>query len=131
MRKALLPVLMLVILSVVACKKDKDKKSEYPTIYLHDCVSNIKSYDGIRLCFDNAVDQRCPEDVECFWGGYAIGYFTFTRSNIDHPLTIFLNRDTVVDGYKIKFVNLVPKPRVHGPARSASDVKAELEVTKL
>ena len=133
MRKTLLPVIILGIISLVACKKDKDKKSEYPLIYEHDCVSTIKSYDGIRLCFDKVIaDQRCPDDVECFWEGYAIGQFTFTKANNAHVLSLYVRgRDTVVDGYKIKFVELTPHPLYHPGPGPRKPYKAEVEVTKM
>jgi hypothetical protein len=132
MKKIVLAVLALSIVILFACNKNNDPKSQYPFVYLHDCFNKTFSNDRIRLCLDEIIlDIRCPEDVNCVWGGYAEAKFTFTKDNSDHVLILKTNQDTVVDGYRIKFDDLLPHPLAHPGPNPSETRKAQMEITRL
>ena len=71
------------------------------------------------LSFDSVVaESRCPADVVCVWAGYAAGKFTFRDATNEYTFTLstinlnqpLLKRDTVVNGYKITLINILPYP---------------------
>jgi hypothetical protein len=137
MKKIVLAVLVLGIVTLFACKKNKDDRSQYPYVNLNDCINKSFGHDKIRLCFDQVIsDSRCPEGMVCVWEGAATAKFTFTKDNVDHVLTLVTNslnlpiaRDTVVAGYKIQFVDLKPYPKqVQIPEQP---YKAEVKITRL
>jgi hypothetical protein len=73
-------------------------------------------YDPARqsyLCLDSILtDSRCPSDVVCVWAGEAIARFKIGKYN-SIPVYIDLKegvKDTVVVGYKISFIKLLPYP---------------------
>ena len=39
-------------------------------------------------------------------------------------------KDTIIGGYKIEFINLLPYPGTFTPPAQDSDVKAELKISK-
>jgi hypothetical protein len=138
MKKIVLAVLALSICTLFACKKNKDGKSEYPFVYLNDCISKMYSHDNIRLCFNEIIsDSRCPKGMYCIWEGAVVGKFTFSSNNKSHVLTLATNplnlpvsKDTVVDGYRIEFIDLKPD-REQGTIPPPSQVRAEVKITRL
>jgi hypothetical protein len=138
MKKIGLAVLALSICILFACKKNKDGRSQYPFVYLNDCISKTYSHDKIRLCFNEIIsDSRCPKGMYCIWEGAVVGKFTFTSNNNDHiltlatnPLNLTVSKDTVVDGYRIEFINLKPD-REQGTIPPPSQVRAEVKITRL
>lgn len=126
-------------LGIVACKKDKKGKSEYPFVYLNQCFNQTYGNDQVRLCLDEIVsDSRCPTNAFCIWQGAAIAKFSFTKNGTAHTLTLATatlnipySRDTIVDGYKISFRNLHPYPELGKPSPPANGINAEVEITKL
>lgn len=138
MKRIVLPMMVLSIFTLFACKKNKDGRSQYPFVYLHDCVSKNYSHDRVSLCFEEVIsDSRCPEGMFCIWEGAAIAKFIFTKDNNNHVLTLSTNalnlpisKDTVVDGYRIEFVDLEPYPKqVQIP--EPPPYKAEVKITQL
>ena len=138
MKKIVLAVFVLSICTLFACKKNKDGKSQYPFVYLNDCISKTYSHDKIRLCFNEIIsDSRCPKGMYCIWEGAVVGKFTFTSNNNDHvltlatnPLNLAVSKDTVVDGYRIEFIDLKPE-KEQGTIPPPSQVRAEVKITKL
>jgi hypothetical protein len=131
MKKIVLAALVLSIVTLFACKKDGDGKSYYPFVYLHHCINKTFSQERITLCFEEVIqDSRCPVNAFCIWGGMATAKFTFTRKNNDHVLILNLNRDTVVDGYKIRFADLLPYPKLN-TVPAPSTIRATMDITRL
>jgi hypothetical protein len=138
MKKIVLAMLMLSICTLFACKKNQDSKSQYPFVYLNDCISKMYSHDKIQLCFNEIIsDSRCPKGMYCIWEGAVVCKFTFTSNNKSHVLTLASNplnlpvsKDTVVDGYRIQFIDLKPEKEM-GTIPLPSEIRAEVKITKL
>lgn len=138
MKKIVSVVLVLSIFTLIACKKNRDGKSQYPFVYLNDCMSKTFSHDRVRLCFNEIIsDSRCPKGMYCIWEGAVVAKFTFTSNNNDHiltlatnPLNLSVSKDTVVDGYRIEFVDIQPG-REQGTFPPPSHVRAEVKITRL
>ena len=138
MKKIVLAVLVLSICTLFACKKNKDGRSQYPFVYLNDCITKTFSHDRVRLCFNEIIsDSRCPKGMYCIWEGAVVAKFTFTSNNNDHiltlatnPLNLPMSKDTVVDGYRIEFIDLQPE-KVQGTTPPPSQVRAEVKITEL
>jgi hypothetical protein len=117
------PVAIIVLIAglsvLFACKKSRPEKSEYPFVYLDQCISRQYGSNKVRLCFDELVsDSRCPINALCITAGTAIAKFTFKTSDQTHFLTLATDtlnttypKDTTVSGYKIEFINWNPIPR--------------------
>ena len=136
----------LIILSIAtitlgnSCSKSADKRLKEGTIELilnESAEGNIDG-DKVKLAFDALVsDSRCPANAMCIWQGTAVCKFSFTKNNetstfelstLNMPPTY--HKDTVVLGYKIEFINLLPYPgTVTSPAPN-DQIKAELKITK-
>jgi hypothetical protein len=137
MKKILPALLVLSISTLFACKKNKEERSQYPFINLNDCISKTYAHDKVNLCFEEVIaDTRCPEGMFCVWEGAAIAKFIFTKDNNNHLLALCTNalnlpvsKDTVVDGYRVEFVDLKPYPKhFRIPERT---YRAEVKITKL
>ena len=121
--------------------------SNYKSIY----VSDIKNYNNLRLndtieisykdcvydpdrqfyiCLDSVInDSRCPEGVECVWAGEATARFKFEKFN-SSPVFFVLKEgaeETVIEGYKIFFLRLLPYPK-YGKQIKPEDYKARIIV---
>lgn len=76
-----------------------------------DCLNtnNGQSY----ICFDKVLsDSRCPSGVVCVWAGEATARFKIEKYN-SSPVFVDLQegvKDTVIYGYKISFIKLLPYP---------------------
>jgi hypothetical protein len=133
-------VIAIICLGVLsACEKSAtDIEGATRTIQLHECTPLPGSSDS-RLCFESVVsDSRCPANANCIWGGTAIARFSIAKHDarihvltLATPLPVTYGRDTVVAGYKIEFVNLHPYPSLGAPPVPASEIKAEVKITKL
>jgi hypothetical protein len=138
--KLILAILAFTSMAFVnSCSKSGDRLKEGTVeLKLSECESGIISGDDLKLCFNTVVsDSRCPTNVVCIWQGTAVGRFTFTKNNesstfdlstLDQPPTY--NKDTVLMGYKIEFVNLHPYPQNAGNTIPDSQRKAEIKITK-
>ena len=122
-----------------SCSKSASKLREGTVVLkFSECESGIISGDKLKLCFNAVVsDSRCPANAMCIWQGTAVARFSFTKndqintfdlSTLDQPPTY--NKDTVLMGYKIEFVNLHPYPGTVPNPIPDSDRKAEIKITK-
>ena len=123
-----------------SCSKSGDKRLSEGTIELkfnESASGNIKG-DNVKLSFDALVsDSRCPANAMCIWQGAATATFTFTKNSHDNRFnlsTVTLppnyTKDTIIAGYKIEFVNLLPYPGTGADPIPDSQRKAELKITK-
>jgi hypothetical protein len=128
-----------VIIAMLLLSCSKQIVSHDPAIlYLNDCNEYSYYSEVVSLCFNNVVsDSRCPKDVVCVWEGTAVANFTFKKDNVSYPITLSTLRqppqyikDTIIAGYKIEFLNLLPYPVTHSTP-SASTIRAEVKVTRL
>lgn len=137
----------LIILSVVtvslgnSCSKSGDKRLTEGTIELtlHESAEGGIKGDRVKLGFDAVVsDSRCPANAMCIWQGAATATFSFTKNGDSHRFKLSTinmeptyTKDTVIAGYKIEFINLLPYPGTFTPPAPDSQIKAELKITKL
>ena len=139
--KTLLVILSMSIIAMAhSCSKSGDKRLSEGTIELkfnESASGNIKG-DNVKLSFDALVsDSRCPANAMCIWQGAATATFTFTKNSHDNRFnlsTVTLppnyTKDTIIAGYKIEFVNLLPYPGTVADPIPDSQRKAELKITK-
>ncbi len=86
----------------------------------------------IKICFDSVIaDSRCPENVICIWAGEAMTRFKITIGNNEHYFIDLRNQttDTLINGYKFSFVDLLPYPNTKYQ-RSLSDYVARIVIKK-
>jgi hypothetical protein len=129
--------LAIVVMAHSCSKKDIELREGTVELALKRCGSGDIGNDNLRLCFDSLIsDSRCPANAICVWAGSAVAKFslrkdgesgTFTLATLKHGN---YNRDTVLFGYKIEFVNLSPYPGTVPTPVPADKVKAELKITK-
>ena len=80
-------------------------------------------------------DSRCPLGVVCIWQGTAIAKFSVTVNDHQQPVTLSTFKlpgfpsDTILMGYKIEFVDLLPYPDIN-KSHDISEYRAELKITK-
>ena len=139
MRSALIVLSAVCAVALASCEKASSSNSDYPYVYLNECITKNFNSGPVGLCFDRVLsDSRCPTDVVCIWQGTATAEFTFTESGNNHPLKLGLksfpkihfSSDTTVAGYKVEFVNLYPYPR-SGTTPLVDKIHAEVKITKL
>ena len=139
--KTLFIILSMSIIAMAhSCSKSGDKRLTEGTIELkfnESAAGKIKG-DNVKLSFDAIVsDSRCPANAMCIWQGAASATFSFTKNGNTHrfnlsTLTMRPNytKDTVIAGYKIEFINLLPYPGTVAEPVPDSQRKAELKITK-
>jgi len=124
---------------VNSCSKSGDRFREGTVeLKLSECESGTIAGDKLKLCFNAVVsDSRCPANAMCIWQGTAEGRFTFTKNNETSTFVLSTldqlptyNKDTIIMGYKIEFVNLLPYPGTVPNPIPDSDKKAEIKITK-
>ncbi len=136
----------LVILSIASislgnsCSKSGDKRLREGTIELtlHESAEGGIKGDRVKLGFEAVVsDSRCPANAMCIWQGAATATFSFTKNGDSHRFNLSTitmepnyTKDTVIAGYKIEFINLLPYPGTFTPPAPDSQIKAELNITK-
>ena len=123
-----------------SCSKSSEKRLTEGTIELklHESAEGNLNGDRIKLSFDAVVsDSRCPANAICVWQGAATATFSFSKNNSNHRFNLstitmppHYTKDTIIAGYKIEFINLLPYPGTFTPPAPDSDVKAELKITK-
>lgn len=119
-------------------KKDIKLKEGTVVLPLKKCGSGEIAGNDIRLCFDSVLaDSRCPANAMCIWQGTATARFTLTKNNetisfvlntLDEPPTY--HKDTILMGYRIEFVHLLPYPGTYTSPVPADQITAELKITK-
>ena len=96
-----------------------------------ECLNDYTNQ--LSICFDSVLtDSRCPENVVCIWAGEAIARFRImNRQNDPRFLDLYTGTvDTIVNGYKLSFLDLLPYPNTEIP-RDIEDYKAKLLIKKL
>ena len=136
----------LIILSIStitlgnSCSKSNNKRLEEGSIELklHESAEGNIKEDRVKLGFDAVVsDSRCPANAVCIWQGAATAAFSFTKNGDTHRFNLSTltmkpgyTKDTIIAGYKIEFINLLPYPGTFTPPAPDSQIKAELKFTK-
>ena len=139
--KLFLSILLFTTLTafVNSCSKSGNKFREGTVeLKLSECENGNIAGDDLKLCFNAVVtDSRCPANAVCVWQGAATATFSFTKNGDTHrfdlsTITMHPNytKDTVIAGYKIEFINLLPYPGTFTPPAPDSQIKAELKITK-
>ena len=135
-------ILLTVTITAMAhsCSKSGDKRLAEGTLELklHESASGNLNGDKVKLTFDAVVsDSRCPANAMCIWQGAATATFSFTKNSDTHRFNLSTitmeptyKKDTLIEGYKIEFIHLLPYPGTFTPPASDSQVKAELKITK-
>ena len=123
-----------------SCSKSGDKRLREGTIELklHESAEGSIKGDRVKIVFEVVVsDSRCPANAMCIWQGAATATFSFTKNGDSHRFNLSTinmepnyTKDTVIAGYKIEFIHLLPYPGTFTPPAPESDIKAELKLTK-
>lgn len=127
---------------IYGCKKtnnaDLPDQSPNKTIAINNC-SSITGSSLPVICFESVItDSRCPSDAVCIWAGYAaiklsikdnaglVQYFSLsTLASANH---VFPPNDTLISGYHVKLISLLPYPITSAP--QPYPYKATLQITK-
>ena len=122
---------IFLVMLTLGCKKelnsDKTLEVKYGQPGNYADNSLVISLDSVLN------DSRCPKNVYCIWAGNAEVRLVYSKDN--HNVKFVLNTlpsfrtDTVINGYRIKLVDLRPYP-VSGIIIKQSDYKAEIKITK-
>jgi len=138
--KTLFIILVTITAMAHSCSKDGDKRlaeGEFE-LKLHESASGNLNGNKVKLSFDAVVsDSRCPANAMCVWQGAATATFSFTKKNNTHRFNLstltmepHYRKDTVIEGYKIEFIHLLPYPGTFTPPAPDSEIKAQLKITK-
>lgn len=107
------------------------------TIKLKNCVNKNFGSETVTICLDSVLqDSRCPLNAVCIWQGIAIAKFSFIKNSSAYPVTLATfqfgnySTDTILSGYKIKFINLSPYPGTFTPPAPANQINAEVQITR-
>lgn len=123
---------------VLGCQKNSDDAGGDLKFALSDqvflgykqCMSDNENQ--VTVCFDSVLtDSRCPEDVVCIWEGEAIARFTLNFKS-GSPVILDLKPntlDTLVNGYRFSFVELLPYPNSE-VQNDLKDYEAVIELEK-
>ena len=106
------------------CETDLNLKSSLPlndTIEIANSETKYNYENNLVLRMDSVLnDSRCPSNVQCVWEGNAEVRFLFTVDSIQTDFVLNthggnnFNSDTVISGYSIKLLNLLPYPENPG-----------------
>jgi hypothetical protein len=139
MRTKYLLIPLVSVMLIFSCKKNNTAEDKV-TVSLNSCVQqNFAGSEQITICLDSIIeDSRCPHHINCIWQGEAIAKFSFKRNGSAYPFTLSTlsgsgsyPNDVTLFSYKIKFVDLNPYPDLSSPPVPASQVKADLSITRL
>lgn len=129
---------LIVSTAVLGCLRDSGLEKEVTlTLAAGNCANPRFVNERITVCFDSLLtDSRCPSEVQCFWQGYAACLFDWRSATGRHPLRLstlalpgILPKDTILDGYRITLVDLIPYPTT---TQSPKDgLKAILKITRI
>lgn len=130
MTRTILLAFVSTIATMFGCTKP-ESVNQTVVVKLNECFRPRSG--NMSLCFDAVVeDSRCPKKVECIWAGRAIARFTLSANNNTHSFALTASsamppfaKDTILEGYKIKFTNLYPYPGDPG-----SVAEAEVEISQ-
>lgn len=128
-------ILLLGIIFLASCKKNAVKAFNDNSLALYDCSSKTTAP---YICFDSLItDSRCPQGGECVWRGNATIKVTFHERGDVHTFKMCLKgypwmgypSDTLIDSYKIEFIDLTPYPDINVPAPQPSEIRATFNIT--
>ena len=129
--------LAILVMAHSCSKKDVELREGTLEIAVKRCGSGDIGGDNVRLCFDSLIsDSRCPANAMCVWAGSAVAKFSLTKNGESTSFNLATlkygsyNKDTVLLGYKIEFVNLSPYPGTVPTPVPADQIKAEIKITK-
>jgi len=136
--KALIYLILIILLSIVACNKESGVTTWNfdlgDTVAIKISQILVNDENKIQVQMDSVLnDSRCPIDVECIWAGNATVRFVLNsnskkvRFNLN---TTMQPRDTIISGYKIKLVSLLPFPVSTHPI-SYKEYYAKIVVEKI
>lgn len=117
----------LAVLALVSCTKNKTalKANNELELTLNDCGSAKNPGDNQTngtVCFTKLLtESRCPSGAVCIWQGYAECEFSINLNGQQKSFRLatiknmLLNTDTVINGYKVSLINVLPYPDVNHP----------------
>ena len=124
------------LLAFVSCKKQPQTFNDNH-IPVNKCQAFNRDGKILTCCLDSVIqDSRCPVNALCIWEGIAVARFKVSSQNTDHIITLATykfppyNKDTTVAGFKIEFINLLPKRELNKQF-NYNDYVVELNVMKL
>lgn len=129
----------LLLITLVACNKNKTVITDPSVVALNNCGTGIANTSAPYICFDSLVtDSRCPIGAVCVWAGCAIIKTSFHENGNTHSFSMILPyyknfgmaNDTVINGYRIVFKDLLPYPDITKPAPAFTERIAKIEITK-
>ena len=121
-------------LVLFSCKKNPELRTSSSVSWKNCTLVEIKT-DHVNVCLDSLIeDSRCPRGVVCTWEGTAVAKFSVTVNDHEQPVTLSTLKlrfpsDTILMGYKIEFLDLLPYPDIN-KSHDISEYRAELKITK-
>ena len=125
----------ILLLASSSCKKADPitgPTTNLAPVKMGECGAQMINGNNISICFIELLeDSRCPINAVCFWQGVARARFTFKAKGKEASFDLAtLNRipnrqDTVLFGFKIHLVDLLPYPGAPG-----SGPVAKLQITQ-
>ncbi len=124
MRSLIILTGLLAAMIYTGCENDLSLKS---TLLLND-TTELANFEtkfnfehDLSLRMDSVLnDSRCPSNVDCVWEGNAAVRFLFRIDSIQRDFVLNthggsqFNSDTLIEGYRIKLVDLSPYPEDPG-----------------
>lgn len=113
------------LLALVSCNKNNTllNTNNELELKLNDCAASKKSTDNEidgSICFTKLVSEsRCPTGAVCVWAGYAQCEFSINLNGEQKNFRLatiknmLLNTDTVINGYKVSLINVLPYPELN------------------
>lgn len=118
--KILSSFLAIALIGFTACKNEAGtlisnfNLGDTVIIKVHETLINEENKISLRM--DSVLeDSRCPIGGQCIWAGNGEARFVFKSYNqeIKFKLNTLLHpRDTILSGYKITLIDLLPHPVV-------------------
>lgn len=102
-------------------------------VKMNECVYDPDN--NLSICLDTVYnDSRCPKGVVCVWEGFALARFRINHNNggdihIDLGTHRNFQKDTLLEGYRISFINLMPYPE-YNKTTPYEDYLAQLHISK-
>lgn len=110
----------------------KEQHFSYNEVNVNSCEQEKIDNETVTLCLDSVLsDSRCPRYSSCVWQGVAQARFIFRVQNTQHKFILSTanlpgyRQDTIIAGYSIRFVDLLPYP-----GDPPSPAKAIVEISK-
>ena len=135
MKLSIIISFIAVVVLITACSKTNSQLKE-GYLPVTKCQAFNVGGGTLTVCLDSVLnDSRCPSNSICVWQGLATARFSVRENNKAHTITLatrnfgFYRRDTIVEGFRIEFINLGPQRKDETPV-NYNDYIAELKVTK-